>query len=274
MITFFDFLKKYSTIPNNFLEDFYKIFNYQSTNNKDKIVNIDNITKWLNIQKHKLKETLKKSYTIDIDYEIKKINKPTGRGGQKKEIIMLTVECFKMICQSTKSKKGNEIRHYFIEVEKMLDKYKDYIIKGLENKVDVLQKGRKSKVNPTKGVIYVFRTPDSPENNLYKIGKTKDLKKRLQSHSSGLSEDIDILFIQETDDITKIEKCAKEAMKKHQFRKYKEVYQINIDIIKYIIKNCETFHSVLDRIIENEKPSNIEKKKIFMFIPNEKYNTP
>jgi hypothetical protein len=70
MITFFDFLKKYSTIPNNFLEDFYKIFNYQSTNNKDKIVNIDNITKWLNIQKHKLKETLKKSYTIDIDYEI------------------------------------------------------------------------------------------------------------------------------------------------------------------------------------------------------------
>jgi len=63
-------------------------------------------------------------------------------------------------------------------------------------------------------------------------------------------------------------------MKKHQFRKYKEVYQINIDIIKYIIKNCETFHSVLDRIIENEKPSNIKKKKIFMFIPNEKYNTP
>ena len=41
---------------------------------------------------------------------------------------MMTIECFKLICQSTKSKKGGDIRRYFIEVEKMLDKYKDYII--------------------------------------------------------------------------------------------------------------------------------------------------
>ena len=27
MLAFIDFLKKYSTIPNNFLDNFYKIFN-------------------------------------------------------------------------------------------------------------------------------------------------------------------------------------------------------------------------------------------------------
>ena len=32
MISFLDFLKKYSTIPNQFLHDFYKIFNNNSLN--------------------------------------------------------------------------------------------------------------------------------------------------------------------------------------------------------------------------------------------------
>jgi phage anti-repressor protein len=173
-----------------------------------------------------------------------------------------------MICQSTQSKKGKEVRKYFIEVEKLLNKYKSYVIEGLENKISKLEKSRKPKINPKKGIIYVFRTPDTPENNLYKIGRTINLKKRLQSHSSGLSENINMIFFQEVDDIVKIEKCAKEVMKKYKFRKYKEVYQVNIDIIKYIIENCDKFHTVLDKIIEKENPKNLENTKIFMYIDN------
>ena len=266
MLSFIDFLKKFSSIPNQFLDDFFKLFNYESIENTEKIVNADNVIKWLEIHKHNLKKTLKKSYIKDVDYTITKTQKLKGRGGQKNEIIMMTIDCFKMICQSTQSKKGKEVRRYFIEVEKLLNKYKSYLIEGLENKISLLQKSRKPKINPEKGIIYVFRTPDTPENNLYKIGRTVNLKKRLQSHSSGLSEDINILFIQEVDDIVKIEKCAKEAMKKYQFRKYKEVYQVNIDIIKYVIENCDKFHTILEKTIENGNPKNLENKKIFMYI--------
>ena len=60
--------------------------------------------------------------------------------------------------------------------------------------MDSIKKSRKPKVNPEKAIIYIFKTPDSKENSLYKIGRTKDLTKRLQSHQSGLSEDIEILF--------------------------------------------------------------------------------
>ena len=49
MISFYDFLKKYSTIPNKFLDDFYKLFNYQSTDNQNKIVNGEDVIKWLKI---------------------------------------------------------------------------------------------------------------------------------------------------------------------------------------------------------------------------------
>jgi len=266
MISFYDFLKKYSTIPNKFLDDFYKLFNYQSTDNQNKIVNGEDVIKWLKIRKYNLKYTLKHSYNIDRDYEITKVNKPSGKGGQKKEIIMMSIECFKLICQSTKSEKGNQVRIYFIEVEKMLNKYKDYVIKGLEDKVEILEKGRKPKINPQKGVIYIFRAPDKPENNLYKIGRTKDLKKRLLSHSSGLSEDINVLFIMEVDNVEKVEKCIKEAMKKYQYRKYKEIYQINIDIIKFLIEQCNDFYKIINITIKNVKPSNLKKIKLFMTI--------
>jgi phage anti-repressor protein/predicted GIY-YIG superfamily endonuclease len=266
MISFLDFLKKYSTIPNQFLDDFFKLFNNQSIDDTEKIIDLENVAKWLEVQKHKLKETLQKSYIKDVDYKISRVYKPKGTGGQKKEIIMISIDCFKMICQSTKSKKGKEVRRYFIDVEKLLNKYKSYIIEGLEDKVKSLQKDRKPKINPQKGVIYVFRTPDTPENNLYKIGRTIDLKKRLQSHSSGLSEDIDVLFIQEVNDVNKIEKCAKEVMKKFQYRKYKEVYQVNIDVIKFIIKNCDIFYTLLNETIEKEDAKNLKNKKIFIYV--------
>ena len=94
MISFLDFLKKYSTIPNQFLDDFFKLFNYESIDNTEKIVNGNDVVKWLQIQKHNLKKTLKKSYIKDVDYSISKVTKLKGTGGQKNEIVMMTIDCF------------------------------------------------------------------------------------------------------------------------------------------------------------------------------------
>jgi phage anti-repressor protein len=254
MISFIDFLKKYSTIPNQFLDDFFKLFNYKSGFSTEKTINLEDVAKWLDVHKYALKNTLEASYTKNIDYEISKVHKPTGRGGQKREIILVTIDCFKMLCQSTKSKKGKEVRRYFIEVEKLMNKYKNYIIEGLEKKINTIEKGKNPKINPQKGVIYVFKTPDTPENGLYKIGRSTAFKKRIQSHQSALSQDIDILFVQETDDVVVVEKCVKALMQKRQYRKYKEIYQVDIDIIKTAIHECEELKSKIDEMekIDNE----------------------
>jgi hypothetical protein len=50
MLSYIDFLKKYSTIPNNFLDDFFNIFNETKINNSNKVINIEIVAKWLNIQ--------------------------------------------------------------------------------------------------------------------------------------------------------------------------------------------------------------------------------
>lgn len=46
------------------------------------------------------------------------------------------------------------------------------------------------------------------------------------------------MYIYETADVDAVEKCIKAFMKKYQYRKYKEVYQVNIDIIKHFINKC------------------------------------
>ena len=120
----------------------------------------------------------------------------------------------------------------------------------MADKISELEKNQKPKINPSKGLIYIFQTANSPENTLYKIGRTTDLKKRLDSHQSPLSHDINVLFYYESDDIVEIEKCIKLFMKKYQYRKYKEVYKINIDIIKSLIENCANIKISLDQKVK------------------------
>lgn len=238
MKTFLDFLKKYSSISNIFLEDFFSLYD-NNTSDNDFVIDLKNVAKWLKVNIKVLRETLKKSYRKNIDYKdiFDKI-KRKGSGGHTLKTTLLTPNCFKKICQLTKSKKGNEVREYFIQVEGTLFKYKDYIIQGLQDKIKKLEHNQKPKVYPKRGIIYVFETPNTPQNSLYKIGKTQDLKQRLKSHQSPLSHDINVLYYFETEDITSVEKCAKTFMKKYQYRKYKEVYQVNIDIIKKVISKC------------------------------------
>ena len=263
MNTFLDFLKKYSSISNTFLEDFFNLYN-RNTSDNDFVIDLKNVAKWLKVNLKVLRETLKKSYTKNIDYidNSNKIQKK-GSGGHTLKITLLTPNCFKKICQLTKSKKGNEVREYFIKVEETLFRYKNYIIEGLEEKIKKLEQNQKPKVYPKRGVIYVFETPNSPQNSLYKIGKTKDLKQRLKSHQSPLSHDINILYYFETEDIDSVEKCAKTFMKKYQYRKYKEVYQVNIDIIKEVISSC-------GKIPENIKLKENKDNKYFMHISDDK----
>lgn len=270
MLSFIDFLKKYSKVPNKFLEDFFNLFDYREYESDEKIVNFDKVVKWLDITKGIGKKTLLKSYRKNIDYIVKKVDKPKGKGGQNREIILLTIRCFKKFCQLTKSKYGNQVRDYFIDVEFTLNKYKDYIIEGLSEKMNAIKKGRRPKVNPEKAIIYIFKTANTKENGLYKIGRTTDLTKRLQSHQSGLSEDIDILFYLETEDAKTVESCIKNFAKKYQYRKYKEVYEVNIDILKLLATKCENFKLELD---EETKLMNMEQetsKKYFVNIVRKK----
>ncbi len=246
------------------------MYNYK-TNDTDIIINFENLAKWLNITKRNLKRTLERTYTKDIDYKIK-IIKSTGKGRPTEEI-MITPDCMKRMCMLSASAKSEEVRTYFIKIEKLVDKYKQVIIDDLNKKIGILENNQKPKVNPKKGVIYVVRTSKTVDD-IFKIGRSKKFLSRLMSHNSVEADDIEILVLYETNDITQVENCVKNALKSKQYRKRKEIYQVDIDTIKQVISNCD---DIISKVANSKKTkiklnivSDKSIEKIFMLIIEKK----
>ena len=231
------FLKTHTKINNDFIDDFFSL--YDSKDKYNFSINIEAIAKWFNMRKGHIKDTLTDSYVKRIDYIVIK-NDPTGKKGKPSETILLTPKCFKLMAMQSKTKKAVQVREYYYELEQVLDQYKEYIIKGLEEKIKTLENNQKPKINSAKGVIYIIQTSDGIGH--YKIGKTKDLRKRLNNYNGDKKDDIIPLYIYETDDIDKIENCIKTYTKEYQYRKYKEVYKIDINLLKELINDCGEFN--------------------------------
>jgi len=274
------FINKYSFVNSKFVKDFYNIIKEDYIERYNEfLIDSEILRKWLQINiKRSFNDTIKKSYKKNIDYKIEKVKKSEGSGGHNFEIITLTPEASKKICLSTNSKMGGQVQQYFLDLEVALYKYKNFIIEGMNKKIQQLENNQKPKINPSKKIIYVFRALNT-DLTLYKIGKTINSKTRFSKHNSPMANDLEILFQYETENIDQVEKCIKVFMKKAQYRKYKEVYQVDLDIIKKTIKNCDVEINEINKEIERknkkQKGGKIinkidEKEILYLLIPTNK----
>ena len=236
-LSFKDYIKKFTTVNNKFVDDFFSLQD-ETTTESDFVIDIDAIAKWLIVRKDSIKKTLLETYRKNIDYKITQ-NKMTT-AGRPSEKIMLTPDCFKRVCMLTKSPKGEEVRTYYIEIEKHLDKYKDNIINDLRKRVDVLERNLKPiEIPKDEGVIYVLKTDDDMSlGDVYKIGSTNDFKSRLTTHHSSHADNVEVRYVYKTNDVKGVERCLKALLKEKQYRKRKEFYQIDIEILKKLITKC------------------------------------
>jgi hypothetical protein len=147
---------------------------------------------------------------------------------------------------SSNTDKGKEVRKYYEKIEKLLHKYKNYIIESLTKKIDILEQNQKPKVEQKKGIIYFIRS-QLETDDMFKLGKSKKFKKRLLSHNSSHSDDVEVALVFETEHITEVEGCLKSILKKHQYRKRKEIYQVNLDVLKEIMEGCDELVNRLDK---------------------------
>ena len=261
MILLQNYLKKYTTINSQFIDDFFGLYGTNTTGT-DYVIDLDNVAKWLKTTKAHLKETLSKTYTKNFDY---KITKQKIERGRPSESIKLTPNCFKRLCMLSRTKKAEEVRTYFIELEKHIDKYKNFIIDALNKKVGILENNQKHIPDPKSGVIYVMKT-DQDIDNIYKIGKTKEFKSRLRTHNSSHVDNVDVVFIYESHDIDSVESCLKLALKTKQYRKKKEFYQVDIDLLKELLAGCE---SLMLKGKKNSKKFNSDSNMFIMIDRNE-----
>lgn len=250
-----NFLKKYSTIPNHFIDDFYQIFDVDNSNNingKFKI-DLDLCAKWLNSRKGNIKDTLINSYHENIDY-ITTTNLTVNQVGRPIIKIFLTTDCFKRLCLLSRTYKAEQVRSYYLQLEELVDKYKNFIIDGLNGRIGILENNQRPIIDTQSGVIYVFEVKPYSDDLVktqqkYKIGKARNIKARMSSHNSSHADNVNILFIYEVDDIDRVENCLKAIIKPYQYRKRKEIYEIGIDTLKDVIKSCG---DIINRVENNE----------------------
>ena len=274
---FESFINKYSFVNSKFVKDFYNIIKEDYIERYNEfLIDSEILRKWLEIKNKQIfNDTIKRSYKKNIDYKIDKIKKTLGSGGHNLEVITLTPEAAKKICLSTNSKMGGQVQQYFLDLEVALYKYKNYIIDGMNKKIQQLENNQKPKINETKKIIYVFRALNT-DLTLYKIGKTINSKTRFSKHNSPMANNLEVLFQYETDNIDQVELCIKAYMKKAQYRKYKEIYRVDLDIIKKTIKNCDVKINEINKEIESknkkQKGGNIlnkidDKEILYLLIP-------
>ena len=274
---FQEFISKYSFVNTKFAKDFYSIISEDYIERYNEfLINSELLRKWLKINiRRSFNDTIKKSYRKNIDYKVEKVKKSVGSGGQNFEVITLTPEAAKKICLSTKSKIGSQVQQYFIDIELCLYKYKNYIIEGMNNKIKQLENNQKPKINAGKKIIYVFRALNT-DLTLYKIGRTINSRTRFFNHNSQMANDLEVIFQYETDNLEQVESCIKSYMKKSQYRKYKEIYQVDLDIIRKAVNECDIrinqYNADIEKFNKKQKGGNLKKtvgadEKLYMLLP-------
>ena len=197
-----------------FVSSFYCYLKYDK--NKDFIINLDDVLQWLGFnQKATIKDLLNKYFKIDNDYKILLRSKPEqtniisipknkdNRGGHNKEIIMLTINCFKSLCLKARTHKADEIHKYYMKLEETLHEIieeesnelrlqLEQSQEKLENTIQNTKKDKQKAVEqatiaqfPVNTECIYFGTIDnSNESNekLIKFGHTNNLSTRVSYH--------------------------------------------------------------------------------------------
>jgi phage anti-repressor protein len=234
-LTLKDFLKKYTAISNKFIDEYYSF--YEKTIDNKFGIKIHDIIKYLNItNRHKFEERIRKNYIINIDYIIIKLSEKLEKGKIYSNYF-ISFECFEKICMNSNSEKGKLFRDYFVMLRKFIDYYKQHF----SNKINEL-------VNDNK---YIYILSVNKGKNIFKLGRTKNIRNRLKSYETGKETHPDIKFILIVKDEIKVEKCVKLISKQFKYKQNKELYKIELDKLKSIIFNCSDINKNIKDNINN-----------------------
>lgn len=119
------------------------------------------------------------------------------------------------------------------------------VVAGMQHDIERLESGLRAtqqprRVAPPEGYVYVLRASDKLDS-VIKIGRTRDLIRRLREHSAALADDPHVLFTFRTDDAAAVETCVKGWLKDRKWvrGKYKEVYKADLDMVKQLVHGCD-----------------------------------
>jgi len=260
-----------------FISSFYCYLNYNQTT--DFVIDLDNVWLWLGYsQKAMAKRTLEKNFVIDKDYKSllcrSAVQKNDGRGGHNKEIIMLNIKTFKLLCIKSETKKANEIHEYYIKLEEMLQdviqdesnemrtqlEKKKEEKKILENKLnDIEEENKLLQIRETIPIIYIYNTTPLVDPPILKIGyTTKNIHERIKSYLTPNGKGKLEFTIEVPDNnVNNFEKFIHGVFSRYLVKS--EVFQIGVDEAKMIVKRIVNTLNLMNIPNDDERKVKISK---------------
>lgn len=249
--------------------------------------------------KKNAKRTLENNFMEGRDYKIfleaavvsgeaASSSKKNGGAGLNKETIMLTVEAFKALCMMAKTKKGPEIRAYYIKLETIMNALVDE--ERIENEKLLLQKdietqkliemknleieAVKAKLKNQQPISMLYIGHNPVIEHLHKIGITDDALIRQESHRSS-NPQFKYLFTIETEHASKIEFIVKLLLKPFKVVKpewYSVTYHQIKKVVDFGIMMYENYaiHDNVENLIEfvsryrSNRLINTNKARVFL----------
>ena len=242
-----EFLKLFTAVDEQFINEYYTFYEKCDGNNYGII--LDDVIKYLDIKKkEKFFVNVKKRFTEDVDYIVSHVEGKKAQKGDKIVIYHINLDTFERICMRSNSVKANSVRDYFIIIRKFIQYYHKYFSTNIKKNMLLYPKE------------YVYILLVNKDKNIFKIGKTDDVRHRLQNYATGDDKHPDVKFIMRVNNKNAVETCVKTLIKRHQYKPNREIYRVDIDIIKNAIFDCGQMHS---RYEEFKKIKNVDAYIIF-----------
>ena len=223
---FIKFLKKYSVIDDEFIDDYHTFFDEKA----DELfwtINLYDIAKWLDIKEEKLKELLTNNFIKEIDYIIDKKNTNN---------LVLSPKCCKLLCMMSESKKANLIRTYHIDLEKLIVKYKEEIVNDLDKQMNIKKNSNKELFEndpqeDDKGLIYILKVRDG----IYKLKYISEKKNKTKKYK------LPIVFIFKIENYIEAHiDEIKKNLNEYRYKNKTSTYKIDLELLKNRIKySCD-----------------------------------
>jgi hypothetical protein len=241
-----EFLYLFTAIPRKFIDEYYSF--YEMCKDEKFGIPLESVAKYLGIKSLiRLKTRIRDTYKLNSEYvivrDIKKLTK-----GSMNAYYMLSLDGFEKLCLRSASKKGQEYIDYHNMLRSFIDYYKDNITDKL--------------LELTKTSKFMYILAVNKDKDIFKIGRTGNIRKRLQAYATGRDKHPDIEFILIVKDDKQVEQCAKAFVKTKQYKGNKELYKANLDKLRHILVKCADIDDYVSDDINN-RHSDVNKYIVY-----------
>ena len=227
---FIKLLKEHTDIDKKFIDIFFykfKIGGELDFDIKDSI-----ISKYIGIELITLRKRLANAYSKTKRF-IENVDFIKIKKG-KYITYMLNYPAFERLSMTGDTEKAEVVRLYFVKLRQFIVENQKLIYQAIENNNDL-------KLYSNYETIYFFAI-DNRHPNIFKIGRTIDIIKRLRNYNIGRIKEVELKYLALVKNPLLIENCMKFELINNQVKTNREIYKINPTKLKKIIDDCFCKH--------------------------------